>query len=125
MATPLLVTGGVNVVALGRVSDPTAADIANKGIVEDHTDLDLFSLDVGVGLMGILINAMLADAAVVISVALQHGISAQALAKSVGRQSETPITPADLARDQSARLPASPIGAALDLLRSFERPESH
>ena len=37
------------------------------------------------GKEGSMINAMLADAAVVISVALQHGISAQALAKSAGR----------------------------------------
>jgi hypothetical protein len=55
-ATPLMVTGGVNVVALGRVSDPTAADIANKGIVEDRTDFDLFSLDVGVGLIDLTIT---------------------------------------------------------------------
>ncbi len=72
------------------------------------------------GKEGSLINAMLADAAVVISVALQHGISAQSLAKSVGRLPEGPVTPADLDPGQPARLPASPIGAALDLLRSFE-----
>ena len=72
------------------------------------------------GKEGSLINAMLADAAVVISVALQHGISAQSLAKSVGRLPEGPVTPADLDPGQPARLPASPIGAALDLLRSLE-----
>ena len=55
-ATPLLVTGGVNVVAQGRVGDPAAADLANKGIVEDRTDLDLFSLDVGVGLIDLTIT---------------------------------------------------------------------
>ncbi len=72
------------------------------------------------GKEGSLINAMLADAAVVISVALQHGVSAKALAKSVGRLPEGPVTPADLDRDKPARIPASPIGAALDFLRSLE-----
>ncbi len=72
------------------------------------------------GKEGSLINAMLADAAVVISVALQHGISAQSLAKSIGRLPEGHVTPADLDRDKPARIPASPIGAALDFLRSLE-----
>ena len=48
-ATPLVVTGGVNVVAYGRASDPSAANMANKGVIEDRTDIDLFSLDVGTG----------------------------------------------------------------------------
>ncbi len=72
------------------------------------------------GKEGSLINAMLADAAVVISVALQHGVSAKALAKSVGRLPKNPVSPADLDRNRPARLPASPIGAALDLVTSFE-----
>ncbi len=37
------------------------------------------------GKEGSTLDALLADAAVVISVALQYGVSAQALAKSVGR----------------------------------------
>ena len=45
---------------------------------------------------------------------------AAALAKSVGRLPEGPVTPADLDRDKPARIPASPIGAALDLLKAFE-----
>ena len=61
-----------------------------------------------------------ADAAVVISVALQHDIPAQSLAKSIGRLPDGQVTPADLDEGKPARLPASPIGAALDLLRSFE-----
>ena len=56
----------------------------------------------------------------VISVALQHGVSAKALAKSIGRLPEGPVTPADLDQGQPGRLPASPIGAALDLVTSFE-----
>ncbi len=67
------------------------------------------------------LNAMLADAAVVISVALQSGVPAAALAKSVGRLPAGPVTPADLERPRPGRVPASPIGAALDLLSSYER----
>ncbi len=72
------------------------------------------------GKEGSTLNALLADAAVAISVALQHGVSAKALAKSVGRLPEGPVTPADLDQAQRARLSASPIGAALDLVTSFE-----
>ena len=45
---------------------------------------------------GSFLNALLADAAVVISIALQHGIPAAALAKSIGRLPSGPVTPADL-----------------------------
>ncbi len=78
------------------------------------------------GKEGSLINALLADAAVAISVALQHGVSATALAKSIGRVPEGPVAPADLDEGKPARFPASPIGAALDLVTSLElAPESH
>ncbi len=78
------------------------------------------------GKEGSTLDALLADAPVVISVALQHGISAQSLAKSIGRLPEAAVTPAELDGGKPARIPASPIGAALDLLRSFEdAPESH
>ena len=71
------------------------------------------------GKEGSLLNALLADAAVAISVALQCGTSAAALAKSVGRLPELPVAPGDL--DQpSGKSPASPIGAALDLLCELE-----
>jgi ribonucleoside-diphosphate reductase alpha chain len=56
--------------------------------------------------------AILADAAVVISIALQHGIPAAALRKSMGR------LPA--AFDGPLTMPASPIGAALDLIARYE-----
>ncbi len=72
------------------------------------------------GKEGSLLNAMLADVAVVISVALQSGIPAAALAKSIGRLPGGPVTPADLEGPRPGRVPASPIGAALDLLRRFE-----
>ena len=73
------------------------------------------------GKEGSALDSLLADAAVVISVAMQHGVSAKALAKSVGRLPENPVTPADLGGAQPARLPASPIGAVLDLIQELER----
>lgn len=56
--------------------------------------------------------ALLADAAVVISIALQHGIPARSLRKSIAR------LPEDI--DGPATIPASPIGAALDLIARYE-----
>ena len=67
---------------------------------------------------GSQLNALLADAAVVISVALQHGITPAALAKSVGRIPGGAISPTDLDHPRPERAPASPIGRALDLLAS-------
>ena len=55
--------------------------------------------------------AILADAAVVISVALQCGIRAADLGKSIARLPETV--------DGPATAPASPIGAVLDLLAQY------
>jgi hypothetical protein len=56
--------------------------------------------------------AILEDGSVVISVALQHGIRGSALAKSIARIPESLEGP--------AVKPASPIGAALDLLVQYE-----
>ena len=83
---------------------------------EDNSPRELF---LKAGKEGSLLNAMLDDAAVVISVALQHGVPSKALAKSIGR------LPGNGAASLSNRtpgsvLPASPIGAALDLVCSFE-----
>ncbi len=72
------------------------------------------------GKEGSMLNALLADAAVVVSVALQYGVPAAALAKSIGRIPAGPVTPADLEGPRHGRVPASPLGAALDLLRRFE-----
>ncbi len=72
------------------------------------------------GKEGSLLNSLLDDAAVTISVALQHGVSAKALAKSVGRLPGNGA--ARLSNTNHGSLfPASPIGAALDLVSSFER----
>ena len=54
----------------------------------------------------------------VISVALQHGISAAALAKSAARVPSAPLTPSDLAGSTgpARTMPASIIGVVLDLV---------
>jgi ribonucleoside-diphosphate reductase alpha chain len=57
---------------------------------------------------GSALAAILADAAVVISVALQHDIPAEALAK------------ADLDTASERLVPMSPIGAALDLVARWQ-----
>ena len=72
------------------------------------------------GKEGSLLNALLADAAVIISIALQHGVPAAALAKSVGRLPAGPVAPVDLDYGPGQKVPASPIAAALDLLRRFD-----
>lgn len=55
--------------------------------------------------------ASLADAAVAISVALQHGVKARAMALSIGR----------LSNGEDGDQPISVLGAALDLLARYER----
>ena len=72
------------------------------------------------GKEGSMLNSLLADAAVVISIALQNGVSAAALSKSVGRLPAGPVAPVDLDHAPGQMVPASPIGAALDLLRRFD-----
>lgn len=51
---------------------------------------------------------VLADLAVAVSVALQHGVTAEAMALSVGRSGSPPVA-------------TSVVGAALDLLAAYER----
>ncbi len=65
-------------------------------------------------------DAMLADAATVISVALQYGVAPAALAKSVGRAPDMGTEPCSFAQLAAGTEPASPIGAALDLLCRLE-----
>ena len=54
-------------------------------------------------------QASLADACVIISVALQHGVAPQALAKSLGHVP-------DLLRGAGASAPASPVGTVIAVL---------
>ena len=65
-------------------------------------------------------DAILSDAAVVISVALRHDVSPAALAKSVARLPAGVVAPAEIDLDLDRTVPASPIGAALDFLLRME-----
>ena len=111
-----------------RPSHTETLEVAGQAVTAtvgfDPADDQPRELFLSAGKEGSTLDALLADAAVAISVALQHGVTAQALAKSVGRLPEGPVTPADLDQGPPAKVPASPIGAALDLVSSFEkRPE--
>ncbi len=65
--------------------------------------------------------AILDDASVVISIALQHGIPACALAKSIARLPLTPLASLYLDCPDGARpAAASVIGAALDLIAEYQ-----
>ena len=54
-ASPLSVTGTA-VVGTNPVSDPGNNSPANKGIIEDRNDIDLFSMDVGAGTIDLTIT---------------------------------------------------------------------
>lgn len=71
------------------------------------------------GKEGSQVDALLSDAATCISVALQFGVPICALAKSVGRAPDLSTMPGSLDQLNAGRQPASPIGAAIDLLQSF------
>ena len=77
------------------------------------------TLEVG-GKEGSQFDAMLADAATIISVALQYGVPVAALAKSVGRAPNASTMPGSIDQLNAGSQPASPIGAALDLLMAHE-----
>ncbi len=68
------------------------------------------------GKEGSQVDALLSDAATCISVALQFGVPIRALAKSVGRSPDLSTVPGSLDQLNAGSEPASPIGAALDLL---------
>ncbi len=67
-----------------------------------------------------MFGAMLADAATVISIALQYSVPIDSLRKSVGRAADLSTMPGSIDQLKAGSEPASPIGAALDLLYSFE-----
>ncbi len=72
------------------------------------------------GKEGSQFDAMLADSATLISVSLQYGVPLAALAKSVGRAPDTSTMPGSLDQLNAGNQPASPLGAALDLLIAHE-----
>ena len=55
-ATPLQVTDDTNVISNARVSDPSWTHLANKGIIEDRNDIDLYSMSIGVGTISLNID---------------------------------------------------------------------
>lgn len=69
---------------------------------------------------GSAMDAILGDAAIIISVALQHGIPIEALGRSVGRIRTRPPLPKELDDAPAETVPASVIGAALDLLGELQ-----
>lgn len=72
---------------------------------------------------GSAVQSLLDDATVVLSVALQHGVPAAALARSIARQPGRPLAPPyiDIPADPAQpRPPATIIGAALDALVAAE-----
>ncbi len=101
--------------ARGRLSSRRPGH--TKTLQADRLPFDLF---LTVGKKGSLVNALLADTAVAISVALQRGVPATALAKSIGRIPAGPVTLADLEGPGSGRVPASRIGAGPGLVTSCE-----
>ena len=66
-------------------------------------------------------DGLLADAATCLSVALQFGVPIHALAKSVGRAPNLSTMPGSLDQLNAGRQPATAIGAAIDLLQSFDQ----
>lgn len=70
------------------------------------------------GKEGTHIDGLLADISVTISIALQHGIRAEALAKSIGRV-PLAIAPSEIDTAVGTE-PASAVGVVLDLLQELE-----
>ena len=68
------------------------------------------------GKEGSQVDALLSDAATAISIALQYGVPPSALAKSIGRLPNLPVSPAKLDSPATSGQAASAIGAAIDLL---------
>ena len=72
-----------------RPSHTETLEVAGQAVTAtvgfDPADDQPRELFLSAGKEGSTLDALLADAAVAISVALQHGVTAQALAKSVGR----------------------------------------
>jgi hypothetical protein len=55
-STALVITGGTNIVSTTPDSDPANTNPANKGILENNTDVDVFSFATGAGAVDISVN---------------------------------------------------------------------
>ena len=73
------------------------------------------------GKEGSQVDALLSDAATIISVALQYGVPLAAFRKSVGRAPDLSTMPGSSDQLIAGNHAASSIGAAVDLLCSFEK----
>lgn len=84
-------------------------------ISADHSDPAMMPKEIFINgaKEGSDLRAVTADASTLISIALQHGVTAEAMAKSISR------TAVEL--DGPAIAPATLIGAALDALIPFEK----
>jgi hypothetical protein len=61
-ATPLVLTGGTNIVSTTPETDPTNASPSNKGVLERNTDADMFSFVTGAGTISLAVNAWVSPA---------------------------------------------------------------
>lgn len=85
---------------------------------DDHELLEVFISGVKEGSS---MESLLGDLAVVISVALQSGVTIESLAKSVARTRAAPVTPEELDNPSMINAaPATAIGATLDYLMSLQ-----
>ncbi len=55
-ATPLVLTGGTNIVSTTPATDPANTNAANKGILERNTDVDVFTFQTGAGSVTLSVN---------------------------------------------------------------------
>jgi hypothetical protein len=55
-ATPLVLTGGTNIVSTTPETDPANTNTANKGTLERSTDVDVFSVTTGSGAINLVVN---------------------------------------------------------------------
>ena len=55
-ATPLVITGGTNIVSTTPETDPANTNSANKGVLERNTDVDVFSFITGNGPISLAVN---------------------------------------------------------------------
>jgi hypothetical protein len=58
-ATPLAVTGGTNIFSTTPETDPVNSQLANKGILQRNTDVDVFSFTSGSGAIDLTVNPWL------------------------------------------------------------------
>ena len=72
------------------------------------------------GKEGSSIDAIMGDVAVVISVALQYGIPASDLAKSIARIPCQPIAPHQIDGTPAETITASPVGTTIDWIINIE-----